>query len=554
MIGAYGWVDAPAPYSALPGGPLAPGPTAAGLLHAPSHAQALTAALLRDAAVRDPADDRWNLTIDSAKVRASIALAERVRLGVHPYEALGLEVEKIAGDWDVVRILRQQYPLATDQQERRVCDGAQVLRAARENTLVAGLPADLPSRLAPLDDVLDTYSDLLVVDGVHALVTGHADLANAAMEAAAGLGAPPELRAMRTPRAASTVRVSAWALLPPGAPSPGADADPASVADPAYASLLSTEIGAGALHATDPAGRDARNRMAAVLGGGDDPLVPSLTGGAYEGLPDTADADLRSAVAADLGARLGRMRDLAQAAHDALVALDPTLATAGAVLSEAAASWAVDLSGVVPADPAADTPTTADLQAALVAELADRLAAAVVPAAIAGSPVPDPFVNAVRRAIRTLVGRTDLPVLPIVPRTLLPVLRSTPDLDRSWLELVAAARPRLASLDARQLDPTRTPWPAAVAAPDASDDPWHPVGPVLVAYGAVAAEGAELGRHRGARRLDRFRPEPTPCDDGCLWLQRPEGPCTAGRPAGGATGPVAAPDQRRSAGRRARDA
>src|SRR5207302_926135 len=123
---------------------------------------------------------------------------------------------------------------------RRVCDGQKVLRAAREGTLVAGFPVDLADRLAPLDDMLDTYSDLLVADGVYALVTGHADLANSAMEAAAGLGAPPDLRAIRTPRAASTVRVSSWALLPPG---PGAaGADPATVADPAFMALVSAEL------------------------------------------------------------------------------------------------------------------------------------------------------------------------------------------------------------------------------------------------------------------------------------------------------------------------
>src|SRR5436190_3444258 len=118
-----------------------------------------------------------------------MALAERVRLGVHPYEALGLEVEKIAGDWDTVRILRKQFPLDVDQQERRVCDGQKVLKAAREGALgaVAGLPPTLAADLVPLDDVLDTYADLLVTDGVYALVTGRAALANAALEAGSGL-------------------------------------------------------------------------------------------------------------------------------------------------------------------------------------------------------------------------------------------------------------------------------------------------------------------------------------------------------------------------------
>lgn len=493
-LGAYGWVDAPAPFTGLPGGPLAPGPTVAGLLHAPSQAQALTAALLRDAAVRYPGSDRWSLTIDSAKVRNSVALAERVRLGLHPYEALGLEVEKVAGDWDVVRILRKEYPLAADQQERRVCDGQKVLRAAREGTLAAGLPPDLADRLAPLDQVLDTYSDLLVADGVHALVSGRSDLANAAMEAAAGLGAPPDLRAIRTPRQATTVRVTAWVLLPPGSAPGSAGADPPRVADPAYAFALDAELGAGALNATDADNRAGRERFAAVIGGAEEGApLPSLTGGEYEGLPSSADDDLRRAIANDLSARLTRLVALAHAAHDDLVALDPDSAGADAAMAAAARRWTVDLTGLAPADPAAAAPTTAERQAALVEALADRLsAAATVPAGASGtSPPPDGFISAVRRAIRAVVGRPDLPVLPIVARSLLPAFRRNPDLDRTWLEIVAAVRPRLAPLEARQLDATQPDWPAVVAAPDASTDPWHSSGPVVVAYGPRVDGGGD---------------------------------------------------------------
>ena len=82
--------------------------------------------------------------------------------------------------------------------------------------------------------MLDTYADLLVADGVHALVTGRADLANAAMEAAAGLGAPPDLRAIRTPRAGDDgpgERVGA----PPARSGPAARCRPGRVADPAFA-------------------------------------------------------------------------------------------------------------------------------------------------------------------------------------------------------------------------------------------------------------------------------------------------------------------------------
>jgi hypothetical protein len=491
-LGAFGWVDSPAPYSAAAGGALAPGPTQAGLLHAPSHAQALTAALLRDAAVRYPASDRWNLTIDSAKVRDAASLAERVRLGVHPYEALGLEVEARADDWDTVRLLRQTYPLAADQQERRVCDGQQVLRAAREGTLVAGLPADLASRLAPLDFVLDTYADLLVADGVHALVTGRADLANAAMEAAAGLGAPPDLRAMRTPREAATVRVNAWALLPPGTVDNGAGADPIVVADPAFAGAIAAEFGATALRADDNTGRARRARFATIFGGNEgETAVPTLVGGVYEGLPTTADADLRTAIGADLQQRLDSLVSLAKSAAGALAGLSPADPAAQAVVEAAAKRWTFDPSTVVPADPTVASPTTRDKRDALVVELTERLAtAATIPPGPLPSPPADAVLTAVRRALRTLAGRLELPVLPIVLRSLLPVLRTSADADSAWLETVAAVRPRLAGLEARQLG-SAAPWPAAIAAPDASTDPWHCPGPIVVAYGPGITDGQD---------------------------------------------------------------
>ena len=63
------------------------------------------------------------------------------------------------------------------------------------------------------------------------------------------------------------------------------------------------------------------------------------------------------------------------------------------------------------------------------------------------------------------------------------------DLDMIWLEIVAAVRPRLAPLEASQLDPTRPDWIAGVAAPDHSVDPWHPFGPVVVAYGPGLDDG-----------------------------------------------------------------
>ncbi len=523
-LGVYGWVDRPRPYIGAAGGPLAPGPTAAGVLHAPSYGQALTSALLRDAAVRHPGDERWNITIDSAKTRAAVRLAERVRLGVHPYEALGLEVERLVGDWNAVRVLRDAFPLRDTDAIRRCCDGARVLRAVLHGAeaVPAGLPNDLQSTLKPLDLVLDTYADLLVADGINALVLGRGDLANAAMEAAAGLGAPPDLRGVRTARAAKTLRVSAWALLPP-ADAP-ADPSPALAADPAFAALLDSELGLAStwqwriedpadpetvsfaergLHGADLLGLEAEainalirgphpdgvavrsagggerlaeaERLAELLGGGDEaPPVPDPTSGRDD--ERSAASGLREAMLADLATRLAGLVALAVtriSEIDAVDAGDPAV-VAGNLAK--LASWRLGVD---------------------IAENGLLAAREVLAARIAASTNVERTVNGLRAAIRSLSGNRRLPVLPMVARAQLPMLAPVPEepdgrptTDREWLEIVAAVRPRLALLEARQLDLARTPWPAALHA--AEGHPWTPNGPVVVAYGPAASLGARV--------------------------------------------------------------
>ncbi|MGO4304289.1 hypothetical protein [Cupriavidus sp. RAF12] len=514
-LGAYGWVDSPTPYDAAnPGQGLPPGPTAAGLLHAPSPTQAMTAALLRDAAIRYPGDTRWQIAIDSGKVRAAARLAERVRMGLHPYEALGLEVERIVGDWDAVRALRQQFPLRDTHAGQRCCDGARVLRQLFRpqpgDPPAPAFDADVRAALVVCDAALDTYADLLVADGIHALVSGQGGVGNAAMEAAAGLGAPPDLRAIRTPRQATSVRVSAWALLPPGH-ARGPSASPALQADPAFADLLDAELGPpqdwtwtigantvsladrglhgadalalgdadltrllrGNLDATLPvvAGSGAdklarASRLAELLGGGDsNPPVPGTTDGRDdEHAPATP---LRDTMLADLSARLVALRTRLQgllATFDGIDFNDP-----------ASGDWCLAQCRLWQATQAGDEEPLAQARARLQAR---------------APVVPGPGVNGLRQAIRVLAGQPRLPVLPVVPSNLAPTMAVAavnaddhPETDRTWLEIVAAVRPRLALLEARQLDATAIPWRAVVATPSGSADPWTRTGPVTVAYG-----------------------------------------------------------------------
>src|SRR5262249_43402780 len=193
---------------------------------------------------------------------------------------------------------------------------------------------------------------------------------------------------------------------------------------------------------------------------------------------------LRKGIAANVHARLVLVANLAQAAHDALAPLDANDIATDAAVSAAAARWRIDVDSLAPEDPDDETATTAERLTAVVAALKERLASAAgsVLAVTGGDSPSDAFINGLKRAIRGVAGRPDLPVLPIVARSLLPLLRARTDLDRAWLEIVAAVRPRLAPLEAHQLDPKQADWLAAVAAPQSSD-PWHPSGPVAVAYG-----------------------------------------------------------------------
>ena len=108
------------------------------------------------------------------------------------------------------------------------------------------------------------------------------------------------------------------------------------------------------------------------------------------------------------------MVNLAQQAHNALVPLDPDDGATDNLVDNAAARWRIDLDEVVAADPEATEPTTADRRVC-DRPLADRLSAARLSPRAQASPIRQ-FINQVKRAIRDVAGRVDLPVLLIVSR------------------------------------------------------------------------------------------------------------------------------------------
>jgi len=216
-LGAYGWLDGP--FLGVPG------PNAAGLLHAPSHAQALTSIILRDKFLSSDQEltasgrNIWKMDLESTGVRLAIEMADEVRMGFHIFEVVGRRVEGIVGRPDRVRTLRKAVPLRPEKPDpTEVCQGLTALDALLADSIPDVLDAEdreeQLKELADLKRALENYSDLLVAEGVHQVVTGHSDIAAEVMDAAAGFSRPPELQFARTPPSGYRLATSVIAVFP----------------------------------------------------------------------------------------------------------------------------------------------------------------------------------------------------------------------------------------------------------------------------------------------------------------------------------------------------
>jgi hypothetical protein len=541
-LGAYGWVDAPAPGH--------PGPTAAGLLHTPSASTALVAAVLRDRALSDPSP-RWDLDIASRGVRAADRIAAEVRNGAFLAEVLGREVERIVGRIEDIATLRLGFPVRTEHAGRRVCDGLKVLAA---DAFPVTLDAQQTEAIAELRGALDTYGDLLVADAVHHLVEGRADVAGQVMDAAAGLSRPPELSLLRTARDGRAVSSSLALALAhvPGAALPAAPQDralisPAGTLDPSVAAAVAAQVGAAAdwdfalgsgadqvtvtladlnlvpadalaLTRTDleRLAAESAGRSAAELAGGsggeryeDAAALIGLIGRRPAtrrtfsesratdppGAPVdpelvtryAATREIAAALASQLGAQVALLTD------DGLgVADEPTLRR----LLAACVAW-----GIAPnlAGPVGDSRLAATARAALP-QLAARLAAAPDEATAAQQP-PTAFLD----AATALISPTgQLGISAAIAASDLPAMQPAPDLDGDYLTVVAAVRPALARLEARQLAADR---PFATWA-NRPADPWQTDAqdgrPLVALYADPALDLAPAPALVAAVTLDEF--------------------------------------------------
>ncbi|WP_329484293.1 hypothetical protein OG555_19285 [Kribbella sp. NBC_01484] len=530
-LGVYGWVDGPILGS--------PGPTIGGLLHAPSHAQALTAVILRDKAVTDRlvdpgGRDQWSMQLDSDRVRLAEELAEEVRIGAHIHEVVGRQVERVIGAAEPVRTLRSMFPMHTGQDEAgRVCSGFAALPALLSAGPPVPVSGDQRVALEALRDGLDAYGDLLVAEGVHQVVSGRADLAGAAMDAAAGLAGPPSLAFTETPLGGDGLTTAVLSALPyvPAGP----NASPAVLADASIAAALVSTIGPaaawtwsdGAAVATladlglEPADTlalstellsgMAGHRLGAAPSSGTGPefhrraasLVracgtqPALASDLSRNVPaddPAVIAALDAAMLAELKDRYAALRALAQSTLDLLAAAaDPAaeIVALRAALrfgitpmvskAERPALYAALLDGVQPEDPALLPGLTIQAAAALGA----RLRAA--PAADAREPIGRSIAElAAPEGQLAVLGR-----MPLASLLGITGLSAAPDdaLDAGWLPVVAAVRPQLARLEALQLSALVGDGSGFTPTSSAPDDHWRTAALAALAIRRTAPGG-----------------------------------------------------------------
>jgi hypothetical protein len=240
---------------------------AGGFVHAPSTAQAATAAVLRAAhlAHGGDSDPACAVNLSSAPARTALHLAGGIRSGQELGALLGYELERdlhersadvlvaplrayaprwkasgtfVEGDAEAIvspSAVADGLALADD-------DPAKVAQAVLPPGAPAGLASALAAALAALQDHRHALADLLTAEAMHQTLLGNTSRAGAALDAAGRGGPPPEdFDVLRTPRSGASLTSRVAVLLAPaagGALPGGWPASPRGTADPDCAAWL----------------------------------------------------------------------------------------------------------------------------------------------------------------------------------------------------------------------------------------------------------------------------------------------------------------------------
>jgi hypothetical protein len=256
-IGAYGWLEQLTPREALVekavpadlvnvfgAATLPHDPKNGGYVHAPSPAQARTAAVLRAGYVANgsPADPgSFAVNLSSERVRMALSLLDGLRQGQSLGALLGYRFERGLHEGHsgveldkYLQPLRAAFPLRAGKlsgeinsaddvklvEARNVVDGlALVQRATRDHQPAYPFGSDLLPTAGVTDDeknamnaevqrllnLHDALADLAVAEGAHQALLGNSERAAATLDAYAKEGFPPPPAVIETPRSGITL-------------------------------------------------------------------------------------------------------------------------------------------------------------------------------------------------------------------------------------------------------------------------------------------------------------------------------------------------------------
>ena len=259
--------------SGMRNGPLWADTRPGGFVHAPSTAQAATAAVLRAAhlAHGGDADSTFALDLTSGRARRAAELAKGVRAGQELGALLGYELERALHDRgaDVLIAPLRAYaprwrasgtfvenaptelisPSAVADGLALATDDPSAVAAAALTPATSALAPVLATVLAELRDLQDALADLFTAEAVHQVLAGNTARASGVLDAAHRGGLPPEeFAVIQTPRSGSALTCRIVLVMADGhaALAGGWPVTPRGAADPALARWL-----AGMLPALD---------------------------------------------------------------------------------------------------------------------------------------------------------------------------------------------------------------------------------------------------------------------------------------------------------------
>ena len=270
-------------------------PDSLGYVHAPSLAQAATAAILRSGHLAHHDDEHDALAIDlrSDRVRLALGLLDGVAQGQPLAALLGYRFERGVRDRDIrlarfILPIRMLAPLRPTGEPgpgaqpleavaaRDVVDGVRLAERWRDEraTLLDTLGASaterdaLSAELDRLEDALDAVSDVLVAEAVYQNVLGNPERAGAALAALDRQDRPVSPEVVQTPRTGHSLTHRLLVLFPEAKP-PAAwgsfPVDPRAAAEPRANAWVARVLGDPARYAVAAEVHDAEGKVVEKL-------------------------------------------------------------------------------------------------------------------------------------------------------------------------------------------------------------------------------------------------------------------------------------------------